>query len=198
MYTAKRLTGEELFQSSGRNLTTSLLSFWQWMSSDLLSNATRGRLAEYLVATDIGIAGGVRREWISYDLTTPQGTKIEVKSAAYIQGWNQSRPSIISFDIRPTIGWDPDTALFGDAQRRQADVYVFCLLDEQDPVKVDPMDVVQWRFFVLATRVLDLKCPVQKSIGFKKLLALGPEETQFGGLAGAVTRAAAAGVALAA
>jgi hypothetical protein len=60
-------------------------------------------------------------------------------------------------------------------------------------MRVDPMNLMQWRFFVLATRILDLKCLTQKSIGFKKLLALGPEETQFGGIKQAVTRAAKAG-----
>lgn len=180
-----------MFHSHEKCLVPSLLDFWQWMASDLLSNATRGRLAEYLVASDLGIASGVRREWIAYDLTMSDGTKIEVKSAAYVQGWTQRRPSIISFDIRPTLGWDPDTALFGDAQRRQADVYVFCLLSEQDAKNVDPMNVAQWRFFVLATRVLDKTCPTQKSIGLKKLQSLGPEETHFGCIAQAVTRAAA-------
>ena len=160
------------------------------MASDLLSNATRGRLAEYLVAADLGVAAGVRREWLAHDLTTKDGTKIEVKSAAYVQGWTQRRPSTISFDIRPTLGWDPDTALFGDAQRRQADIYVFCLLEEQDVERVDPMNVTQWRFFVLATSVLDQRCLTQKSIGLKKLQSLEPEEAQFGCIAQAVSRLA--------
>lgn len=190
MHSVKRFTGNEFFHSSGTGQDVSLLQFWQWMGSDLLSNATRGRLAEYLVACDLGVAGGVRREWLAHDLTTTDGTKVEVKSAAYVQGWNQRRPSLISFDIRPTLGWNPDTALFGDSKRRQSDVYVFCLLHEQDATKVDPMDVAQWRFFVLATTVLNLRCPTQKTIGLKSLQALQPEEVHFGGIAPAVIRVA--------
>jgi len=42
-------------------------------------------LAEYLVATVLGLNQGVRNEWDAYDLETEAGLKIEVKSAAYIQ-----------------------------------------------------------------------------------------------------------------
>jgi len=115
--------------------------------------------------------------------------KIEVKSAAYVQTWTQRRPSLITFDIRPTLGWDPDTATFGTARVRQADVYVFSLLWETDPDKLDPLDVAHWQFFVLATSVLNENCPAQKSITLGKLRALKPEEVVFGEIASAVARA---------
>ena len=86
-------TGSESFHDDGRALGVSLLQFWQWSASDLLSNATRGRLAEYLVARDLGVADGIRSEWIAHDLTSKIGTKIEVKSAAYVQTWIQRRAS---------------------------------------------------------------------------------------------------------
>lgn len=185
----QRRTGNELFHNDGVTLSASLLEFWQWVDSDLVSNTIRGRLAEYLVARDLGIANGIRSEWIAYDLTSRKGTKVEVKSAAYVQTWAQRRPSPISFDIRPTLGWDPDTAKFGDDRKRQAEVYVFVLLCEQDESKLDSMNVSHWRFFVLPTRVLDSACPKQKNIGLKKLLTLKPEEVSFGAIAAAVERA---------
>jgi hypothetical protein len=186
----RRLSGNELFYADGNMLDVSLLHFWQWSASDLRSNATRGRLAEYLVACALGVASGVRREWVSHDLTTADGTKIEVKSAAYVQTWKQRRPSPISFDIRPTLAWDPDTATFADARRRQADVYVFSLLHEKDPSKLNPLNVGHWTFFVLSTRVLNKKCPAQKQISLNKLRALCPEEVRFEDIAAAVKRAA--------
>jgi hypothetical protein len=47
----------------------------------------RGVLAEYIVALAMGIdtEEGVRREWDAYGLVLGDGTKVEVKSAAYIQ-----------------------------------------------------------------------------------------------------------------
>jgi hypothetical protein len=184
-----RCSGTEPFHTEGRPIGGVLLDFWQWSDSDLRSNALRGRLAEYLVARDLGIAEGVRSEWIAYDLETKAGTKIEVKSAAYVQAWSQRRPSLICFDIRPTLGWDPHTAKFGERRQRQADVYVFCLLSEKDEQELDPLNLNQWQFFVLPTAVLDQNCPTQKTLSLDKLLTFGPEQTRFGQIAAAVGRA---------
>jgi hypothetical protein len=84
-----RKTGAEPFRLGPTALGFDLLSFWQWSASDLVSNALRGRLAEFLVAQALGIADGIRAEWDAYDLRTRQGHTLEVKSAAYLQTWKQ-------------------------------------------------------------------------------------------------------------
>ncbi len=78
---------------------------------------------------------------------------------------------------------------FFSCARRHADVYVFCLLDHKDRATVDPLNVDQWRFFVLATRVLDAKVGTQRRIALKPLLALGPIEVKFGGIGQAIENA---------
>ena len=47
-------SGNEKFQNGSNNLDFNLLSFWQWSSSDVVSNATRGILAEYIVGKALG------------------------------------------------------------------------------------------------------------------------------------------------
>lgn len=90
---SKLKTGNEYFLMQNLYLPHTLLDFWKWNSSDLLSNATRGRLAEFIVATATGVdLNKPREEWVTYDLTTPEGIKIEVKSSAYIQTWEQTKP----------------------------------------------------------------------------------------------------------
>lgn len=88
------------FRDRDRLLDFDVYGFWRWRCSDLVSNATRGVLAEYIVAKALGVAEGVREEWASYDLTTPGGTRIEVKSAAYIQSWHQETFSDISLECQ--------------------------------------------------------------------------------------------------
>ncbi len=83
----ERRKGNEAFYDGARKLGFSLMEFRQWSASDLVSNATRGVLAEYIVAQELGVAVGVREEWAAYDLTSKSGTPIEVKSVAYIQSW---------------------------------------------------------------------------------------------------------------
>ena len=122
----KRKTGGEVFRLGKVKLPLNLLSFWKWNCSDLVSNATRGILAEYIVGRALGLAkNGVRDEWAAYDLCTPEGIKIEVKSAAYLQSWHQNRLSNITFATPKTRAWDPDTNIYSKDKKRQA-TYLHC------------------------------------------------------------------------
>jgi hypothetical protein len=61
--------------------------------------------------------------WAGWDLQTPEGLKIEVKAAAYLQAWEQKRPSQI--------------------------VFSFCVQTETDSARWDALDLSQWRFYLL-------------------------------------------------
>ena len=183
-----RKCGNETFHRNGTPLGFHLLDFWCWSNSDILSNAARGRLAEYLVALDLNVADGVRIEWVAYDMKTSDGLMVEVKSASYIQTWAQRRNSTITFDVRPTLGWDPDTAQFGIIRRRQSDAYVFALLEHRDRATIDPLNVEQWLFHVVATRVLDATLASQKSVSLEGLRRLEPIIVRFGSIREAIRK----------
>ncbi|WP_432794029.1 hypothetical protein [Rhodococcus ruber] len=53
--------GNEPLHESGRLLGQQLRDFWAWAYSDLLGNAMRGVLAEYLVGTALGCVHGRTR-----------------------------------------------------------------------------------------------------------------------------------------
>lgn len=149
-------TGEERLSVGELKLDYRLIDFWRWSASDVLSNATRGRFAEFIVGTVIDLDfGEVRDEWGAYDLVTKSGIKIEVKSSAYIQSWNQKKYSQISFSIKPAKFWSPETAVLENESKRHADLYIFCLLNHKDQSTIDPMKLEQWEFFVLPTSVLN-------------------------------------------
>ena len=175
-----RLSGNELFTLGEQKLSFDLLSFWQWSSSDLVSNATRGRLAEYIVAMALGVTAGVRNEWDAYDLTF-NALKVEVKASGYLQSWAQQRLSRPSFSIRPTRNWDPLTGLLDKDIRRQADIYVFCLHHHLEKATLNPCDLTQWSFYVLPTERLDASQHLQKAkrINLPRLLLLQPIHTSY-------------------
>jgi hypothetical protein len=186
-----RRNGSERFHAGGHVLGFDLLDFWQWSVSDLMSNATRGRLAEYIAARALNLpTTGVRNEWAAFELQTAEGTKVEVKSAAYIQSWHQNALSRISFEVPKTKPWDPDTNRQGQEASRQADVYVFALLAHQDKATVDPLDLSQWQFFVVPTKKLNDRTRSQHSITVKSLQALAEGPLGFHSLADAVRQAA--------
>ena len=189
--TTTRKTGAERFHDRGNELGFDLLTFWQWSTSDLVSNVTRGRFAEYLVARAPGLAAdGVREEWAPFDLCTGLGTKVEVKSAAYVQSWYQRALSPVRFVVPKTLAWDADGNKQEHETRRQADVYVFALLAHVDKTTIDPLDVGQWRFYVLPTAILDARRRSQHSIALTSLEAVAGPAVDYWNLNDAVERAA--------
>lgn len=164
--------------------------FQAWAFDNLLTNTTRGLLAEYIVAKALGALKAKRVEWDNVDVKIG-GIRVEVKSAAYVQSWKQAGPSVISFDIGPKTGWDAGADTYAASPGRSAHVYVFCLLKGTDNQPLDPLDVGQWTFYVLATSVLNREVPVQKTIRLGPLIDLGPKECTYDELK-AVIRAAAA------
>ena len=158
------LKPETLFTQKGQPTSFSVLDFWVWMASDVLNNTLRGTIAEYIVSQALEACTPVRVEWDTVDITTPEGIKIEVKSAAYLQSWPQKRPSAISFNIAKKRPWDPETNQYGETQVRSADVYVFCLLTPKDGRTVNPLELTQWEFYILPTSTLDSSLGNQKTV----------------------------------
>lgn len=166
-------TGDEPLTFHDESLNFKLLDFWRWSVSDILSNATRGRLAEFIIATATNIdIKQVRDEWGPYDLLTPNGIKLEIKSAAYLQSWQQSIYSTISFSTKLARHWDYLTNKRADIPQRHADVYVFCLLKHEDKLTVNPLNLNHWDFYVLATHELNNYTRSQHSITLKSLQKL--------------------------
>ncbi|MBN1755469.1 hypothetical protein JW877_04560 [bacterium] len=166
-------TGKESLTDNGQNTNYNLLDFWRWSVSDILSNATRGRFAEFVVGTAVGLnPENLRNEWDAYDLTTEDGIKIEVKSAAYIQSWNQKSFSTISFSIRPARYWDAETNMESGEAKRHADLYVLCHLKHKDQKTIDPLKMEQWDFYILPTYRLDNYERSQSSITINSLKKL--------------------------
>lgn len=183
---ARPLTGAEPFHASGVPLGFDLLGFWRWSASDLASNSLRGILAEYIVARALEVdIQAPREEWAAHDLTMRDGTRIEVKSSAYLQSWHQERISVPRFSIRPSRAWEPESGSFAPAIERQADYYVFALLSHQDKRTIDPLDVDQWVFFILPASALNTRLARQKTIGLAGLEKLAGFGLRYSELAGA-------------
>lgn len=163
--------------------------FWEWAYDDLFTNTIRGVLAEYIVATALGVDGTKRREWANHDLVF-EGAGVEVKSAAYVQAWDQARPSDITFSIRAAHIWDESSKTRSDSATRSAKVYVFCLLEGKDKDSIDPLDVGHWTFYVLSTSELARHVPEQQTIRLGRLKELCAGPITYGGLNAAIRQAA--------
>lgn len=184
-------TGEEQIRDEHGTPRGKLLDFWRWAYSQTLDNALRGVLAEYLVGLALGGPDREARvEWDPFDLTTPDGIKVEVKSSAYLQSWAQERKSTLSFSIPETSAWDYETGRFAAARQRQADVFVFCVFTTVDPKTADPLNMAQWDFYVAPTSRVNEALGNQKSVTLSSLKQrVAPEKVAFTGLSDAVRQA---------
>ena len=160
-----------------------MVDFWQWAYSDLMGNAERGTSAEYLVACALGIAHTVRISWDKYDLQTPDGISVEVKTSGYLQTWEQRTLSKLVFGIPQTYGWDSETNTYSTEKKRQADIYVFCVHNHTEQATANPLIISQWDFYLMPTKALNEKFGSQKTVTLDALIRAGAEKCCYEALA---------------
>lgn len=164
-----------------------VIDFWQFAMSDLRMNNTRGYLAEFLVAKALGLNNVRRVEWDAYDLLLGE-VRIEVKSSAYLQAWDQPRPSRISFSglrgtrYHPRHGYDPA------GKGLNAHVYVFCVQTAMTHENFNPLDLGQWLFYVVKRSTLERLGSA--SVGLATVVRLAKSDTSWAELRTTVLHAA--------
>jgi hypothetical protein len=173
------LTGSEAIAGTG----ASIIDFWKFAMSDLRTNNVRGYFAEFLVAQAVGTEQ-VRVEWDPWDVTAPDGTRIEVKSSGYLQAWAQPRLSVPSFRVAPAHGWDEATRA-RTPQAFNADVYVFCLHTAKTHEEYNPLATTQWAFYVASRSTIESRSGHQ--MGLATLRELVGEPVQYSLLASQIS-----------
>lgn len=140
-------------------------------------------LAEFLVAQALCAATRPRVEWDAYDVVTQDGVSVEVKSSAYLQAWEQARPSAIRFGGLNGRTWETAAGHAPSATyNTDVYVYVFALATAQDHASYNPLDLGQWTFWVLPRQTVEEAG--QKSLALSRVLAEVP--VSYDGLAEAV------------
>lgn len=163
------LSPDTLLFDDDNNEIAKLSDYWSWAHSELLCNTERGIIAEYLVACALGIQKNDRESWDKYDLLSSNGIRIEVKASGYIQTWAQKELSKIVFGVHKSYGWNSTSGKYDDTQKRQSDVYVFCVHKHKEQDTVNPLNAKQWDFYVVSTKFLNDKIGNQKTISLSSV-----------------------------
>ncbi|MDH2907924.1 MAG: hypothetical protein PXX83_07515, partial [Candidatus Nitrosotalea sp.] len=114
-----------------------------------------GMMGQYIVAWALGIDNISNDTWQSYDLLSPNGKKIEVKTTSYLQVWKQVRKPIPQFKIRKTYAFSKDTG-YSKTNDFQADIYVLCYFFENNKEIADVTNLNQWKFWVFQRTTIEL------------------------------------------
>ena len=147
----------------------------------------RGTFADYIVKCALDRSGIITRQEIGtglepYDLEGPvipstgKASRIEVKSAAFVQVWDIKHPERANFSIAPSKLPDETGDYPRNASRqRNNDVYVFTLYTATDRRR-NILDLSWWVFYVLPTYKIesDEKLCKQKTISLKTVRELCP------------------------
>ena len=184
MYTGN----EHLFitsKDSKNALDYTLLNFWQWAYSNLLHNMHRGKFAEFIVKCALE-QGGVqtRKEVMTglepYDLEGPiiastgLTSKLEIKSAAFVQSWDIKHPEKTSFSIAPAKTPD-ETGDYRDGsfKHRNNDIYIFAIYTATSNEQ-DILNLSLWEFYILPTYKIENDDALykQKTISLKTVKQL--------------------------
>jgi hypothetical protein len=163
------LTGDESLSGTG----TTVRDFWSFALSDLKTNIARGVLAEFLVARAVGAQEAVHVSWDNFDVRTPEGIGIEVKSSAYLQGWRQKVLSTIRFSGLKGLAWD-DKEGWGAEREVRADVFVFGIQTRKTHEDYDALDVAQWDWYVASASSVVEHGARSVGMGFLERYAEGP------------------------
>lgn len=181
------LTGSEHFVFDEKPINKLLLDFWSWKNSNLLVDDIRGYMAEFIVMSaleqDLTIP---KKGWEEYDILY-NDIKIEIKSSAFIQAWEQRKLSNPRFSIRKTSNEFLHAAF---ETKRHSDVYVFCLFACKDRDAANPLVLNQWEFFVVPTKRIDAILNNQKTICLAAINILSPIKCNYEGLRESVDIAA--------
>jgi hypothetical protein len=171
---------------------STLVDFWRWAFSDLVSNDIRGVFAEFIVGHALGALDDVRTSWDAWDLMYGD-TRVEVKATGDVQAWAPTgRLPTPSWSIGRRLGWNSRTNMSASVPVRSAHLYVLCHWRGRDPSPLKPAFLEPWDFYVVPTRVLDDQYSDHKTLPMSQLKRLldvgGAAAAKYSTLKGVVDR----------
>jgi hypothetical protein len=121
----------------------------------LLLHRSTSERARYSLhaAKALGDESPVRVEWGPYDVEAADGTRVEIKTAGYLQSWATKKVSTPSWTFKSVTAdrvWSEDRGTYLPVNPgARVHVWIFALQTCQDPQAYDPLSVDQWEFRVM-------------------------------------------------
>lgn len=193
--------GKEPFVDNGKPVGLTLLDYWQYQHSNIFNNYDS--IAEFLVGKALGLQAPTNKQyWTLWDIDycpdwlEDRMVRVEVKETSYYHPWSENHISKArTFSIAPgNLGYYEEHAR---RIERQCDIYVFCLNVGETKEESYPLDVNNWEFYVVPTRLINEKCyRNQKTITLGRIRNLeGIERIPYEGIKEEVDRLIREGIA---
>ena len=175
----KNVKETTLFTSNGESIGLTMLDFWKYQYSNIFD--LQENIAEFIVGKALGLTEPCNRNgWSLYDIYY-RDKRIEVKETGYFYSWQEDGKisQQRTFGIAPALG--PNKV-----RERQNDIYVFCLNTGTNEEESNPLEMDNWKFYVVPTSVINKECAdEQKTISLSRVRKLAPM-TRYSELKGVV------------
>ena len=173
------MSGKEQFTIHGKKTNMSMLEMWRMKYSNIYD--IHDSIAEYIVAKALGKEKLDNTDyWTLYDIDY-HGVRIEIKETAYYHSFNEAgakRSQRRTFDIGKRYSKYKDSK---SEKKRQNDIYVFCLNTGNEKEDSYPLEMDNWEFYVVPTKLINEKCGDNKTISLGKVKTL-TEITEYSNL----------------
>lgn len=161
------LNGNEIFCFNGKETEMSILEFWRWHYSDIF--AQHDKIAEFIVAKALGLTKADNTgAWTLYDIDY-RNKRIEIKETSYYHSWQtdeEPKSQVRTFSITKAYSEYKDaTSTF----ERQNDIYVFCLNTGDTRAESYPLNLENWKFYIVPTSIINEYCGDAKSISLGRV-----------------------------
>lgn len=161
----------EKFIFNNNELDFGILDLWKSKYSNVFN--MQDVIAEFLVEKALGIDMAQNTDyWTLYDVLY-RDYRIEVKQTGYYHPWNENSKisKLRRFGItKANSSYESNETV--NKFERQNDIYVFCLNIGETRVDSNPMNVDNWEFYIVPTKIINEKCGDNKSIGLKRVREL--------------------------
>lgn len=149
-----------------------LLDFWKFRFCNIFD--LQEAIAEFIVAKALGKKTADNIDsWTLYDIGY-RGKRVEVKETSYYHPWIKDG----KVSKHRAFGITKANSSYADKEsenryERQNDVYVFCLNTGNTEEESYPLNLNNWEFYIVPTKVINEKCSEQKTISLPRIKSLG-------------------------
>lgn len=114
--------------------------------------------------------------WTLFDILY-RNTRIEIKQTSYYHPWNEGGKISNQRTFGITMANSNRENIRSEENKfeRQNDIYVFCLNIGKTKETANPMNLENWRFYIIPTKIINEECGNNKSISLNKVRKIGVE-----------------------
>lgn len=161
----------EKFKLNDKELDYGILDFWKYKYSNIWN--MQEYIAEFIVEKALGMEKSHNTDsWTLFDIMY-RNTRIEIKETSYYHPWNENG----KISNQRTFGITMANSKYENEEQenkfeRQNDIYVFCLNTGETREESDPMNLNNWEFYIIPTKVINERCGNNKTISLNRIRKL--------------------------